>query len=299
MAGPPLFADDLPDPPVMRPLQRIAERPGRVGAAATWVAGSFLMGCAVRFIAINGRDRTLVLASQAFTAMIPLVIILAGFSSEGALGPSLVVRFHVSGDAATSVITLFARPPNATGALTVVGLVVLFYSVLALARYLQRMYEAAWQLPPLGVRGTWNSFLGLVVLLTQIGVITWLSGLLKSIPGHDALVFVLHLALASVLWLQIQYLLLSRRVPRRALVPGAVTAACGQAVVTIYSAIWMPHIIELNSERYGLIGVTFALLTWLIVVVAGIVAAAVVSAEWARRSLTRSGRGNDSDAVPG
>ena len=70
-----------------------------------------------------------------------------------------------------------------------------------------------------------------------------------------------------MLWLQVQYLLLSRRVPRRALVPGSITAAAGQAVVSIYSAIWMPHIVSLNSVRYGVIGVTFALLTWLIVVV--------------------------------
>jgi membrane protein len=97
-------------------------------------------------------------------------------------------------------------------------------------------------------------------------------------------VVVLHLALASVLWLQVQYLLLSRRVPRRALVPGSITAAAGQAVVSIYSVTWMPHLVSLNSVRYGVIGVTFALLTWLIVVCAGIVAAAVVSAEWAHRA---------------
>jgi membrane protein len=299
MAGPELFADELPEPPALRPLHRLAEGSGRVAAIAGWLEGSFVLACAVRFIAINGRDRTLVLASQAFTAMIPLVIILAGFSSNGALGASLVVRFHVSGDAAQSVVTLFARPPNATGALTVIGVVVLFYSVLALARYLQRMYEAAWQLPPLGVRGTMNSFYGLLVLLAQVVAITWLSSLLRSIPGQTVLVFALHLGLSCVLWLQIQYLLLSRRIPRRALVAGSITAACGQAVVGVYSAIWMPHIIALNSQRYGLIGVTFALLTWLIVVVAGVVAAAVVSAEWVHTSLTRSGRGNSSDAVPG
>jgi membrane protein len=41
----------------------------------------------------------------------------------------------------------------------------------------------------------------------------------------------------------------------------------------------MPHLVTSKAERYGVIGVTFALLTWLIVVSAGIVVAAVVSAE--------------------
>jgi membrane protein len=50
-------------------------------------------------------------------------------------------------------------------------------------------------------------------------------------------------------------------------------------VVAVYSTVWMPHLVTSNAERYGVIGVTFALLTWLIVLSAGIVVAAVVSAE--------------------
>jgi membrane protein len=41
----------------------------------------------------------------------------------------------------------------------------------------------------------------------------------------------------------------------------------------------MPRLVSSNAERYGVIGVTFALLAWLIVIGFTVVAAAVVSAE--------------------
>ena len=44
----------------------------------------------------------------------------------------------------------------------------------------------------------------------------------------------------------------------------------------------MPRLIGSNAEQYGVIGVTFAMLTWLIVLAAWLVAAAVISAEVGR-----------------
>jgi hypothetical protein len=50
-------------------------------------------------------------------------------------------------------------------------------------------------------------------------------------------------------------------------------------ILTLYSALWMPRVIESNAAKYGIIGITFALLTWLIVVSLCLVMAAVISAE--------------------
>ena len=50
-------------------------------------------------------------------------------------------------------------------------------------------------------------------------------------------------------------------------------------MISIYSVAWMPRLIATNAERYGVIGVTFAILTWLIALSAAIVVTAIVSAE--------------------
>ncbi len=273
-----------PGPLWLRPLNDLAARDGRVGRLAGWTARSLPLGCVVRFFTISGRDRVLVMGGQAFTAVIPLAIVTAAVaSSDDAVAKDLVNRFHLTGTAAEAVTTLFSRPPGATGTITLLGFLLLVFSVISLARYMQRTYEVAWGLPPAGLRGAIDGLSGLGILLGQLIVLSLIGGLVTTAPAGGYLSLALHVVVASLLWLQLQYLLLSRRVARRSLVPGAVVAGCGQAVITVYSALFMPRILQTDSERYGVIGVTFALLTWLIVVSACVVVAAVVSAEFGHR----------------
>ena len=60
-----------------------------------------------------------------------------------------------------------------------------------------------------------------------------------------------------------------------------------QVVSSVYATTYLPHLVTTDADRYGVIGVTFALLTWLIVICAGIVAIAVVSAEAGFRQAQR------------
>jgi hypothetical protein len=231
---------------------------------------------------IDGRNRALVLGGQAFTAVIPLLIIVAAAASGR--GPTLVAdrlaaRFHVTGTTAQAVRTLFERPPGAVGAVTVTSVVLLMFSLLSLTRSLQRTYEAAWCLPPVGVRGTLNGVTAMGLLLSSLLVLSLLAGALGHTPGGTAVTTVLRTLTATAVWLVLQSLLLSRRIPVRRLVPGAVVAGIGQALVSAYSALWMPRLVEHNADRYGIIGITFAMLTWLILLGFCAVAAAVLSAE--------------------
>jgi membrane protein len=272
------------DPGWMRPLARLSKRDDLVGRVAGRVARSFIVACLLRYLSISGRDRILVLAGQAFTALIPLFIIFAALGPhDGAAGKGIINRFHLTGSAAESVHTLFARPPDAGGAITVTGALVLLFSTLSYARSLQRTYEAAWHLPSAGWRGTMQGLGGVALMLAQIVALAILSALLRRLPTGGTLAFLFPAPVAALLWLQLQRLLLSGRVSRRRLLPGALTAGAAQVVISIYSATWMPHLISENASRYGVIGVTFALLTWLIVVSAAIVVAAVVSAEAGER----------------
>jgi len=244
------------------------------------VSKSFAMRCLRRFQGIQGRDRTLVLAGQAFTTLVPLLILLSALSSSDDLVASrIITRFHLEGEAADAVRTLFARPPDAAGAMTVVGVALLLVSLLSFTKAWQRTYEAAWELPPAGLRGTLAGLSGVALLVAQVIVLAIITGVVRGAPAGGLLSVVIRVLVASVLWWELQYLLLSRRIGRRMLIPGAVVAACGQVVVSIYSATWMPRLVATDAERYGVIGVTFALLTWLILVSAGVVVSAVVSAE--------------------
>jgi membrane protein len=238
-----------------------------------------------RFVEIRGTERSLVIAGQCFTAIIPLLIVVVTLTSSSggqALASRINDRFHLTGPAEEAVTTLFGRPPGAESAITIGSVVLLVASGLSLSRTLQRTYEAAWELTPRGLRGTLNGLAALGILLSQILLLSLLASLLRDVTGGSLLTFALRSALAVALWLSLQYVLLARRIPWRRLIPGALVAGLGQQVVTAASAVWMPHLITTNTARYGVIGVAFALLSWLLVIAFVLVAAAAVSGELGR-----------------
>ncbi len=247
--------------------------------------GSFLFRCFARFSAIDGKTRALVLAGQAFTSLVPLFILVASLgahsSKDSALADSLVTRFHLAGGSAQAVRTLFTRPPGATGTLGVASLIVLLFSLLSLTRAFQGVYESAWGFQPRGFRGTLNGLSGTGLIVSEVIVLTLLASALRGAPAATFVTALIRFVVSVVLWLALQWLLLSRRVAWRVLRPAALLAAAGQLLVSWASSLYMPQLISKDAGRYGIIGVTLALLSWLIVIGVYVVAVAVIGAELA------------------
>lgn len=251
-------------------------------ALLRWRSASLLLKCLHRYLAIDGTQRALVLAGQAFSALIPLLIVLSTLvSSHGGqqLATTLVERFRLSGNSADAVSTLFAQPPNASQTVSVGSALLLVLSGLSLARTIQRLYEAAWRLPPRGLRGMFGGVAALALLVTQILLLSLLAGFLGHVPAGSLIALAVRIAAASALWLVLQHLVLGGRVSWHRLLPGAVVAGAGQQAAAELSTLWIPHVIESNATRYGMIGVSFALLSWLVLIAIVLVAAAAVSVE--------------------
>lgn len=231
------------------------------------------------------RDRALTLAGQAFIALVPLLIVLAswlGGAGGEALGRWLVQHFDVEGDAEDAVIALFSRPPSADGGMTLLSVLILLVSVNSFGRALQRTFEAAWRLPHRGPKRALRGAAGTLLLLTAIGGVALLGGLLAGLPGGRLVALPLQLAVSIPVWWLLTRLLLSLRVSWVATLPGAILSATSQVLVSWAGAIWVPILIERDSERYGVVGVAVALITWLVVIAFVAVASTVVGA-WASR----------------
>ena len=54
-----------------------------------------------------------------------------------------------------------------------------------------------------------------------------------------------------------------RRVPLRALLPGAIVGAIGLEILKIGATVYLPRLIAGSSALYGPLGVVFAILAWL------------------------------------
>jgi uncharacterized BrkB/YihY/UPF0761 family membrane protein len=266
---------------------------------------SFLGRCVTSFVEMQGLDRAMVISSQAFTALIPLLIMVSAALPAGnasVVADSVIRRFGLVGDTAASVHTVFAS--SGSGSIGLLSVLLLFYSGVSLTRRLQRMYLTAWRLPPLpGVRGPVNAALGLGALLVQVSLLYLVRTLVRALPFDWAATVPLSLVASLLLWTSIPWLLLDRRVHWRRLLPAGFLAGTCSTLYGIATSIYMPHLMETYNERYGLFGVTVALVGWLLCICVIVVAATVVAAEldrhpepWAVR--VRTGLRIDGSPVP-
>jgi membrane protein len=246
-------------------------------------ADSFLGRCVRRFIDITGIDRSMVLASQAFTAMIPLLILLAAWSPAGqqsVIGDGIIRKFHLEGDAAAAVTQLFAVPEAATSSLSGFSALLLVISGTSFTRRFQRMYRAAYEQEKAGMRSGIYSTLGLFVMLAEVFVLYGARALVARLPLSWLFALPIAVVTGVLLWTSIPYLLLNREVHWRRLVFGGVVAAVATAIYSAASTVYMPQTVERYTQQFGLFGVTIALIGWLLAIAFILVGAAVVGAEF-------------------
>ena len=233
-----------------------------------------------RLVAVQLVDRSVALAGRAFTALIPLLIVYDAVvpTIDGKdFADQVIDRFELKGSAADSVRQALASTSDAEQTFNVLGVLLVIVSALSFARALQRLYELAFRLPPLGgVRGTPSSVLWLALIPAFVSV----REVIDAIFG-GLLLTVLTLGFGATLWTVTPFILLGRRLDWRRLLPTGVVTAVAMSGLSVATVIWMPHTVSESAARYGVIGVAFAMLSWLVaagfVLVGSAAAGAVVS----------------------
>ena len=237
--------------------------------------------CLRCFFAIQGIDRATVIASQAFTALIPLVILASALlptENHANIADAIVRKFALTGDSAQAVQTVFA--PSGEASIGLLSILLLLLSGVSLSRRLQRMYLEAWQLPRApGVRGSLYAAVALGALIIEIGLLSFIRSLLREIPFDWAAGLTGSLLSSIVVWTSIPWLLLNRRVAWQRLLPAGIMAGVLSTVWGYATTVYMPRLMTSYSERYGLFGVTIALVGWLLCISFIIVGTTVVAAE--------------------
>jgi membrane protein len=248
---------------------------------------TFAGQCVERIIELRPFERALGLASRVFIAALPLAIVTTSLSPaarDGGLAQGIIDRFDLSGEGARDVSQLFATPAEVRGGVTVVEILVLLYSMFSLGRLLARTYEQAWRLPRSGVPGALRGALWVVAV---VGYGALLLPLREYITHHAGRVvaLVLVLGLATAVWIFTPYALLAGRIGLRSLWPTGILTAVVLDVTALAGKIYLPHHITTSAERYGLVGVTFAVVEWLIVICIALLVTAAVGAVAAERWL--------------
>lgn len=204
-------------------------------------------------------DRSLVVGAQAFSALIPLLIVVESVaaSNGGSFADDLVNRFELSGKGAETIRETLSSPAEGAG-LTVLGVLLVVFSSLSFARALQRTYERTWGLERRGVKSTgWG--------LLWIGAFalywTFAPKLDPLFSGHADLIATV--AVSFFVWLVTPYLLLARRVRWQRLVPQALLTAIGMTALGLGAVLYIPHAMSTAATDFGGIGCAFTLLSLL------------------------------------
>ncbi len=236
---------------------------------------------------MEGIDRAITLASQAFTALIPILILASTLTPKGdanVVAETMIRKFDLSGVTADAVNQLFTVPEGANGSLSAISILLLLFSGISFTRRMQRMYRAAWNEEKAGVRSALFAALGLLAIMLEATVLYAIRSLVRHLPLNWLIMFPLSFATGVVLWTSIPWLLLNRGIHWRRLVAQGVIASACISVYGIATSIYMPGLIERSISQFGLFGITIAIIGWLLAISMVLVASAAIGAEF---DLTR------------
>jgi membrane protein len=226
-----------------------------------------------RFFELEGFDRAMALAGQAFAALLPLLIVIGAVSPTGGddAASEVIERLHLSGSSAAVVREAVAQPAEVQDGISALSLFIVVVSALAFTRALQRLYVRAWRLDKFGVRGNAWGLEWLLVLAIYLSLQPAIVGVFDG-----ALAAAVSLACSSAMWLFTPWILIGRRLPWQRLFPQALLTAAGLTALGVASVIYMPRSVASAAAQFGFIGVAFALLSWLFVCALVLVVTAAV-----------------------
>jgi uncharacterized BrkB/YihY/UPF0761 family membrane protein len=246
-----------------------------------WLRPAFVLRVLNRFQLIAGFDRAMALASSALTALIPLAIlagaVLPHVQAQG-VAQWLINRYALTGGGAEAVRDALS-PATATNTdVGLIGALQLVVAILSFARAVQRLFEPAWELPPLSVRNSLNDLLwigGLIAYLAISGVAHREIGASRVQVGANLVL----IPLTAIFLAWSGRVLSARRIALRSLAPFAIVASLALAVYFAGAAVYVPHLFSSYASRYGAIGAVFAMISTLFGFMVALVASAAVGRE--------------------
>ena len=242
--------------------------------------------CVRDLLSVDVRDRMFGLAGQSFLAFVPLLIITSSVLATGGregLAGLINARLELDEQTAAAVDVLFSSPSGLTQSTSVLSAVILVLSVNSYTRTMRRSIERPWMLPRYGWRAQAHGLAAVGVFIAMLFSVALVATAWRGGPVVTAVPEVIAQTLmAAAFWWVITYLLAARRIRWRHLLPGAVVGGVAQSAAGWWTVVFLPEILEKDAARYGVIGVSLAIVTWLLVLSGITVGVGIVGAQIAR-----------------
>ena len=285
----------------------LSHLPDRLQGPVRWMLerwpGRLMLQGTAGLVRIEIFDRSMTIAAQFFTSVLPILILLAAWeASSDRLADSIDLPKE-----SRSVIEGAVEGGDAT--FGILGTLFVLASATSLSRALTRAFAAIWFLPRphSSLRSAWRWLAVVLVLALSLIVVRTTSQPLEVLPPRQLWPLVMSFLCDLVVACFVPWALLAGAVRIRLLLPGALLFGALMMTIRPATQAWLPRALETSSDRYGSIGVAFTYLTWLYVVSWVFLATAVVGQVVANdpgwlgeriRGLTRHSPGQSDEARP-
>ena len=240
-----------------------------------WMQGTLVVAILAGLGRVGVTDRAMTLAAQAFTSILPVMILITALPVDGPIARAMehIGSQWLSLDPSAPVT---ADPSTAT--FGIAGVLMTLIGATSFARALDRMYADAWQQPKLGLAGWWRWPLIIVTMVIGITIEVFLvRGV--AYPGPLSLI---ETALSAVLWTLIWAAVIALLTAGQIAPLGvwATAAGTGLAVALYFygTQLAFTRLLSGTELRYGTLGIVFAVIGWLFLYAWIVVALAVVVA---------------------
>jgi membrane protein len=187
-------------------------------------------------------------------------------SNSADFSASLIEHLGLQGRAAEVVQDVIDTAETSRRTASIIGILGLAWAGLGVVGALQSACNAAWQTTGRGlvdraVAAAWLLGAGALFLAT-----TFLGPVIGLVPASlAALVVGAGIVLTTALFVWTFSFLGNQSLPWRAHLHGAVLIAAGFEVLKVIGTVFLPRAVARSSALYGVIGVVFAVLAWLLI----------------------------------
>jgi membrane protein len=244
----------------------------------TTAFGRAVLRLARTLVEIEVFDRSMTLAAQAFTSILPLIIVGAALRRGDArpIGAGLSGYLGLNRSAADALERAVPASSDVVSSLGWFGILLLVVSATAFSRALERFYSRVWSIKKPGFRAVWRWLAVLATVLLGLVLVQFTRSTLRAEGSFVVLSGMVEFILWTLVWLFAGWSVLNRTITLRALLPGAVLCGAGLAIVGGFGRIYLPIALTSAADQFGVLGITIAYVGWLFVIMSVVVIAVTI-----------------------
>lgn len=234
-----------------------------------------------RLNAMDFVNRGMLFAAILLLCLIPFLIIVSALAGRNA-AEGMIRHFGLNQTASADVSKVFTSPSSTSSAISGLSWVFFVLGGIAAVTALQALYETSFDLASRGLRDTHRRAAWLAVLVGMLALAAWTGPWLRRTGGSVLLGVVALICLVAFWWFTIWFLLSGRRSWREVFPSALATAVCWLGMAIVFHLI-MSSTVTSNYDKYGPIGVVFALMSFLIAIGVVVILGAVAGLVWNER----------------